>query len=152
MSAGVGTILKRLLSHARLSGKPERARISEYKTPPGDGLSFAVWLQGLGSAPDAGGLGVTAALLHVTTRWYMPMLHRPEEDIEIKIGDAADAYLARLNVDYGLGGAVRNVDILGEFGDPLAWSFGYVMIDKTMYRIADLPLMMVINDVWTQGG
>jgi hypothetical protein len=63
---------------------------------------------------------------------------------------AADAYLARLNGAFTLGGLVRNIDLLNEMGEPLVWNYGHATIDKTIYRIADLPIGVVFTTSWTQ--
>jgi hypothetical protein len=81
----------------------------------------------------------------------MPLTHRPEDEIETKTVAAADAYLARINADYDLGGTVRNIDILGEIGEQPTWEFGHANIDNKLYRIADLNLNVIFNDAWQQG-
>jgi len=150
VSAGAGAILQALRNHARLTGKFERARLGEYKAAPGTKLSFAVWSQFLGSSPVGSGLSDTAGLVHAFARIYMPITHKPEDDVELLPAEAADLYLERLNADFTLGGLVRNVDLLGETGTPLLWEFGHINIDNQIYRVADLPIRCVVNDAWPQ--
>lgn len=151
MSVNASTALRRLRDHAKLSIKGfEVARLGEFKSAPPNGLCFALWPQRLGSSPVGSGLASTNALLRCTARIYLSLTYRPEEDIEIKVTDAADQYLGRINGDYTLGGAVRNVDILGEAGDLPSWEYGHANIDNKLFRIADLNMNVIFNDSWEQ--
>ena len=150
MSVGAGTVLGRLLDHAKVLGVFTVARLTEFKSAPPQGLCFALWAQRLGTSPVGSGLASTNALMRCTARIYLPMLYKPESDIEVKVTDAADAYLGRLNGAFTLGGAARNIDILGEAGEPLMWDYGYANIDNSLYRIADLPMNIIFNDSWSQ--
>lgn len=150
MTVGADVVLGRLRDHAKILGLFEVARIGEFKSAPPGGLTFAVWSQRLGSSPVGSGLATTAALLQVTCRIYMPLTHRPEDEIETKPVAAADAYLGRINGAFTLGGAARNVDLLGEAGELPMWEMGHANIDNKLFRIADLNLRIIFNDSWTQ--
>ena len=150
MSVGADVALGRLRDHAKLLGSFEVARLGEFKQAPPNGLCFAVWGQRLGSSPVGSGLDATAALLQCTCRIYMPLSHRPEDEIETKVLAAADGYLGRINGGFTLGGIARNVDLLGEAGELPVWEMGHVNIDNKLFRIADLNLRIIFNDVWTQ--
>lgn len=144
-----GAVLTALLDHALATGLFEVAMIGEFISAPPSGLCFAVWADNLGSAPG-GGLSTTNAVLALTARIYFPALHNPRSEIEIHVTRAASAYLGRLNGAFTLGGQARNVDILGELGDPLLWNFGHATIDSKPSRIADLPIRVIFNDTWEQ--
>lgn len=150
MSAGAGAVLTAMLNLAKGLGVFEVARLTEFKSAPPQGLCFALWVQQLGAAPTGSGLDSTTAVLQATARIYIQMFTKPEELVEVRITDAADAYMGALSGSFTLGGLARNVDLLGEMGEPMIWTYGYVTIGSTMYRIADLPINVVINDVWTQ--
>lgn len=142
-------VLVALLDHARQQGAYEVARVGEFRKPT-KGLAFCVFMTSYGSANTGSGLADTAGLLHATARVQMPMLYQPEETLEGLVLDAADGYLSRLNGAFTLGGLVRNVDLLAEQGVPMVWEFGYIVIDQVAFRIADLPIRVVLNDQWTQ--
>lgn len=150
MSVDVTTALRRLLDHAKVLGVFEVARLTEFKSAPPNALCFALWCQRLGSSPVGSGLGSTNALLRTTARIYFPMTHRPEDEIDLRVFGAADGYLGRINGDFTLGGAVRDVDLLGEVGDVPTWEGGYANIDNKLFRIADLNMNVIFNDSWTQ--
>ena len=48
--------------------------------------------------------------------------------------------------------SVRNIDLLGMYGESLSMTAGYLDIDRTFYRVATVVLPMVINDMWSQSG
>jgi hypothetical protein len=146
---GAGDALSELHNVAKRLGVFEVARVGEFRGAPPNGVCFAVWAQELGSGVG-GGLATTAPLLSATARIYAPGTRKPERDLEIDVLNAADLYLGGLNAGFTLGGVARNVDILGEQGDPLKWQFGHIVIDNKIFRIADLQVHVVLRSEWAQ--
>lgn len=151
MTVNATGVLTALLDYAKALGVFEVARLTEFKSAPPNGLCFALWAQQLGSAPTGSGLASTTALLQATAQIYFPAFQKPEDDAELKVIGAADGYLDRISGGFTLGGLVRNVDLLGEMGEPLRWEFGYINIDNKISRTAVLQIRAVFNDAWTQG-
>lgn len=150
MSANASALLVALRDHARACGVFDVVRVAEFKSEPPNGLCFGLWMQQLGAAPTGSGLATTTALLQATAQIYFPAFHKAEEDIDLKVTNAADLYLGRLNGDVTLGGLCRNIDLLGEMGEDMTWVYGYVTIGQKVSRTATLPIDIVINDAWTQ--
>lgn len=150
MSAGAAGILRALLTHAKVLGVFDAARIVEPKVAPPPKLCFWVWTNTLGAAGSGSGLASTAADFQVFARITHPAISKPEDAAELAIVGAADSYLGRLCGDLTLGGLVRNIDVLGEQNEPIIWRFGYLTVGDTQYRIADLTVPCLINDAWTQ--
>lgn len=148
MSLDITTVLTRVADHARISGAFERVLIGEPKSAPGGGRTCAVWT-GPGGPADSG-LASTSMLMRFTVRVYVPMLQQPQDSVELDAVGAVDVLLAEYNGDFELGGAVRHVDVLGHYGNPLAFEPGYVTLDSTMFRVMDINLPLVINDVYEQ--
>ena len=146
-----GAVLTALLDHARLLGQFEQSRITEYKTPPPNGLCFAVWAETLGSAPEGSGLASTNALVVCMARIYYPAFGKDEALHEVRMLTAAAGYLGRLGEDLTLAGLVRNWDVLGQSGELPQWTFGHASIDNKISRIGDLSIRLILNDVWAQG-
>lgn len=150
MALGASAILTALLDHAHATGMFNVVRAAEFKSSPPSGLCFALWAQSLGPAPTGSGLASTTALMHCTAQIHYPAFATPEEDVDLKVVGAADAYMGRLHGDFTLGGLARNADLLGEMGEPMEWTFGYLNVDNKVSRIAVLQIYIVINDLWTQ--
>jgi hypothetical protein len=45
---------------------------------------------------------------------------------------------------------VRNVDLLGAYGAGLSALAGYLNVDNKMFRVVDLTLPLIVNNVWEQ--
>lgn len=149
MSLGISTILTRVADHGRAAGTFERVVIGEPKSPPGEGRTMAVWTEP--AAPASSGLASTSLAVRFTVRVYVPYAEpRDTENVELAAVEAADVLMAAYNGDFSLGGAVRNVDIFGEHGQALTVTPGYVTLNQTIFRVMDINLPLVVNDVYDQ--
>lgn len=150
MSLDVTGILAAVQSHALASGLFERVNGHEPKNAPGNGLTAAVWVQRVRPAQGASGLASTSGVLEVQLRIYSNMLAEPQDGIDPKVTEVTDALLTAYSGDFDLGGRVRDVDLLGEFGDGLSAEAGYVEQDHKMFRVVTITIPLVINDLWGQ--
>ena len=143
-------ILKALESHALRLGKLERVNRHEPKNSPGRGVTAAIWVQQVTPASAASGLAATSAVVTANVRLYANMLAEPQDAIDPNLVAAADALMNAYSGDFDLGGKVRNVDLLGQFGEGLAARAGYLEQDRKMFRVITITVPMVVNDVWAQ--
>lgn len=109
---------------------------------------MAVWTAPI--SPASSGLASTSLVMRFTVRVYVPMLNQPQDEIELDAVGATDVLMTAYNGDFTLGGAVRNVDIFGEYGTALTVDPGYVTVDSTTFRVMDINLPLVVNDVYDQ--
>lgn len=137
-------------SHAMELGIFERTNAHEPKAAPGNGLSWALWAQSVAPARGSSGLASTTAVLLFRVRLYQPMVSEPQDGIDPAVLGAVDLLINTYSGDFDLGGLVRNVDLLGQYGTPLGARAGYVTIGNTPYRIMDIDVPLVVNDVWSQ--
>lgn len=149
---GVGAqgLVDALLSHALASGRFDRVNGHEPKTPPGNGLTAALWAQRMVPVTSSG-LGTTSLLFVAQLRIYSNMLQEPQDAIDPNVCGAADDLLARYTGAFTLGGLVRQVDLLGAYGTPLEAVAGYITIQQTLYRCMTLTLPLLVNDAYDQG-
>lgn len=143
-------IFNALVSHGMASGLFERVNQHEPKNAPGNGLTMAVWLDRISPAVASSGLTSTTGLLTFSVRVYSNMVAEPQDDIDPALLTAVDALFSAYSGDFDLGGIIRNVDLLGQFSNPLGAEFGYVTIDNKMYRVGTLTVPLVVNDLWSQ--
>ncbi len=148
-----------LETHALRLGYFDRVNKSEPKRAPDYGITAAIWPQNLVPAGVASGLGATTGVATYVIRVYQPMLQDPIDQIEISMMRATAALIAALSADFQLtdaGGTgeplVRNIDLLGAHGGGLSAGAGYLDVDRTKYRVMDIAVPMVINDVFEQMG
>jgi len=145
------TILDAVQSHALASGWFTSVNGEEPKSPPDtSGLTAAVWVQDIGPARGGSGLVSTSVRLALTVRLYAGLWTEPGDAIDPNLTAALDVLLRSYSGDFTLGGTVREVDLLGQFGDPLSAKAGYMVQSGTEYRVMDIVLPLIVDDLWDQ--
>jgi len=152
MSIAITSILDGVISHTAASGWFDRVQGHEVVNAPGHGLTAAVWVQRIKPIPLASGLAVTSALLVLMQRLYQNALSEPRDAIDPNLIMAADALFAAYSNDFDLSGTIRNVDLLGQHGTALDGEAGYLDVSGKMFRIFDITIPLVVNDLWSQSG
>lgn len=150
MSLDIGAMLNVLVSHASSSGFFERVNGHEAIGSPGNGLSLGIWFQRVRPVGQVSGLTSTSARVEFSGRIYSPALQEPQDGIDPAIVAAADAMFVAYGGDFDLGSTVRNVDLLGQTGEPLSATAGWLDLGEVKHRVIDLLIPVVVNDVWTQ--
>lgn len=150
MTLGLLDIRDAALSHAQASGWFERVIGHEPKNAPGAGLTLALWVDSFTPVPRRSGLASTSTRVAMAARLYLPMAHEPQDEIDPTLLSAADQLLADYSGDFTLGGLVAQVDLLGAYGPPLGGRAGYLEHDGTVFRVFELAVPLIINDLWEQ--
>lgn len=150
MSIGVVNVFDRVVSHAQSLGMFESVNSHEAKSAPGNGLHCDVVADRLTPARGGSGQAATTGLLVLLVRVMTSMLAEPQDDIDPGILTACDALLGEYSGDFTLGGTVERVDLLGQFGQPLELRAGYIDIDNKKFRVMEITLPLVIDDIWSQ--
>lgn len=145
----IETAVNTLVSSALRSGYFDAGVESvEPKSAPGNGLYFATWIEQIQPIALRSGLNVTSAKVEMMCRIYRPMLSDPQGRIDTELAQASSYMLAQLTGDFGIDGAY--IDLLGAYGDPLGTQFGYVEMDRSMFRIADTVVPFIADNVFDQ--
>lgn len=150
MSLGVETLLDGIASHAMTLGVFERVNTHEYKSAPGKGLFAEIWIENIAPYPQGSGLAATTAVLVFNVRVRSDMVQEPQDAIDPAIINAVDLLFTAYSGDFTLGGAVRDIDLLGETGNQLRADAGYLNQDNRIFRIMTITLPIVVNDAWEQ--
>lgn len=150
MSLDIRTILSAVESHALASGYFVAVNGHEPKSPPNSGITAAVWVEQIGPARRASGLDSTTARLALYVRLYSSLVQEPADAIDPDLMTALDALMAAYSGDFTLGGLVRDVDLLGQHGDPLSARAGYLAEGGSEYRVMTINLPLIVNDLWDQ--
>lgn len=121
------------------------------KPTPRTGLWAAVWMQRLVPIGQISGQANTSGVLVFNIRIYANMLQEPQDAIDPKLTRAASNIMRNFHDDFDFGGLIRNVDLLGSTGvAALNAQAGYVEQDNTMFRIYDITVPCIVNDIWPQ--
>lgn len=152
MTINVTGITAALESHAAASGHFERVNGHEPNNPPGNGLTAAVWVDGIRPVAAVSGLAATSALVTSMLRIYAPALQEPQDAIDPNVLTATDALLIAYSGDFTLGGLVKQIDLLGQHGTPLGAQAGWLPFPDGggLYRVMTLTCPLVINDAFPQ--
>lgn len=147
-----------VVSHVSASGYFERVNQHEAVPEPGSGLTAAVWPLNM-RAIQLSGLDSSSIAVVMQIRIYSNLYQEPRDQIDPQVLKAASFLMRQYHDDFDFGGltigsiTVRNVDLLGMVGEPLRAVTGYLEIgENTVYRIVDIFVPVILNDVWPQGG
>lgn len=150
--AAVDALVASVESIAMTTGQFRRVNLHEPKSLPGSGLTCAIWVQSLEPVPAASGLASTSGYVVLNARVYGSAFKKPEDELDPQMMKAATVLIGAYSADFTLGSTVRNIDLLGEYGQRLAATAGYVTIESTVYRVMTLALPVIVNDMWQQVG
>ena len=148
--AAVSALVAQLESTAMTLNVFRSVNFHEPKSAPGTGLRLAIWCQSLEPIAFASGLASTSGYVVCWARVYGNMLAKPEDETDPRIMTAMTTLMGAYSADFALGGTVRNLDLLGAYGEKLAAQAGYVTIDQHLYRQMTLTVPCVVDDMWTQ--
>lgn len=148
--AAVENLVSSVVSISMQTGVFRRVNFHESKSAPGNGLNNDVWVQSIEPIAEASGLAATSGYVVVNSRILGNMLQKPEDRIDPRLMTAATTLIGAYSADFTLGGTVRNIDLLGEYGEKLRGQAGYLQVDGSMYRIFDITIPCVLNDMWAQ--
>lgn len=149
-TAAVNNLVSAVESVSMATGLFRRVNFHEPKSAPGNGLTNAIWAQSIEPLGGASGLDVTSGYVVVTSRIYLNMLVKPEDDMDPALMSAATTLIGAYSADFTLGGTVRNIDLLGEYGQSLRADAGYLQLNDGMYRIYSITIPCIVNDMWAQ--
>lgn len=147
--AAIIALFDALESHAQSLGIFERVNGHEPLSAPGLGLSYSIWLGGIAPVRSSG-LAATSARVEVSGRVWAPHRQKPPDDIDPGLLTATVTLLGAYSGDLDLGATVRAIDLLGAEGTALSAQAGYVEVEGNGYRVTDLTIPVIVNDVWTQ--
>lgn len=151
MTLAVSAICSHVMSHAKRLGIFTRVTWHEPKSAPGSGLTCAMWASSYTPVDSVSGLDVTSMRLEIGCRIYVEFKAQPEDRIDPQILDATSKLIDSFTGDIQLGGTTSmGVDLLGAYGNGLGARWGFVEIDRKQYRIADLVIPLVIDDIYDQ--
>jgi hypothetical protein len=148
--AAVVSLVSRLESIAMATAVFRTVNTHEPKSAPGAGLRLAIWVQSIEPIALASGLASTSGYVVCSARIYGNMLAKPEDEIDPRIMTAMTTLMGAYTADFTLGGTIKNLDLLGMYGQKLGAQAGYVAIDQHLYRQMTLTVPCVISDLWSQ--
>lgn len=148
--AAVTSLVDRLVSMALALGVFRSVNFHEPKSAPGTGVRLSIWTQEITPIARASGAASSSGYVVCNARAYGNMLAKPEDDIDPRMMTAMTTLIGAYTGDFTLGGTIRNIDLLGMYGQKLGAVAGYLTIESHLYRIMTLTIPCVIDDMWAQ--
>lgn len=149
MALDIQGILDVVCSHAMSTGYFEEVNQYESKQSPGNGITAAVWVTRV-SPVRTSGLAETSIRLELAVRLYSSTYIEPYDSIDPNLTLALDALMRAYCGDFEIGGQVRHVDIFGAYGNALETRSGYMNLDGKEFRVFDIRVPLIIDDLWSQ--
>jgi len=148
-SALVDALFASVVSEAQRLGIFTQVIGHEPKNAPPGGLSCACWWADISPARTSG-LASTDGRVEFAARVYSNMLQEPQDGIDPDILSAVGLLIGAYTDGFTLGGTVMEVDLLGAYGDALSAKAGYINHDNRLFRIGEITVPVIVNDLWTQ--
>lgn len=149
MAIAINEILDVVVSHAQATGYFVTVNEHESKQSNTNGISASVWIEKV-SPIRSSGLASTSVRLELEMRVYSSTYTDPYDDIDSNLLIAVDALFTAYLGDFDLGGTSRHIDIYGAHGHPLEVRVGYINLDGKEFRVFQIRLPIIVNDVWNQ--
>src|SRR5581483_1677147 len=127
-------VLDAVVSDALATGLFENVNGHEAASAPGSGVTADVWVGTMQALGVASGLDEVSVLLLLNMRVYKQWNSADRDLIDPALLSATGQMFATFAGGFTLGGLIRNIDVMGAHGTPLAAPFGYVTIDSIQYR------------------
>lgn len=140
----------KLVTYASLTGLFDAVITHEPKSAPTlGGFTFAIWFNRM-HPTQSSGLNSMSVRLEFQARIYSSMLQEPMDATDVRCLSIAGSLFSALAQGFTLGGAVREVDLFGETGDPLNAIAGYLSQDNKLYRVVDILIPVIVDDIATE--
>lgn len=151
MSIGIAAIVDAVASHARATGFFPTVMTHEPKAAP-TGPTVAVFVARVVPYRERSGLASVSVVVTLTVRLYANFLQEPQDNIDRDMVLGLDALMTAYAGDIDLGDTSREIDLLGMStgGNGVATEAGYINHDNKLFRVLDISLPVIVNDVWTE--
>lgn len=149
MSLDINGILDQVVSHALATGHFQTFNEHESKQSNTNGITGSVWVERI-TPIRSSGLATTSVRLELQMRMYSSTYTEPYDDIDSNLTQAVDAYFTALLGDFELSGEARHVDIFGAHGRPLEVDVGWINLDGKEFRVFQIRLPIIVDDIWAQ--
>ena len=127
----------------------DKVSMHEPKNAPGSGLEIS-WHAGAARALQSSGLAETSFLFTMFGAVTVNMKNAPEDDIDRNLFVAQLKLMRAFVGGFTLDGIAREIDVLGEFGQPIGWDPAYRNQDGRLFREFTMFVPVVIDDVLEQ--
>lgn len=146
----IDPIFDAVVSDVQRCGYLDKVNEHEPKRKPKTGITAGIWAQDIEPVGNISGLDSSCARIVFIVRLYQNMLKESPDTIDRNMLKATSDIMRRYHDDFDFEGLIRNVDLFGVAGIKLSCKAGYVDIDGALFRVYDIAVPCLVNDVWPQ--
>jgi hypothetical protein len=151
VSLSIDSITSALSSSAQALGVFDTVNSYEVKNPPGTGITCEIVFGSFELVPTRSGLQDVSFKLTYKVRIRTTWAQQPTDGIDPALLKACDVLLASYIGGFTLGGNTNAIDLLGlTGGTPITAQSGYIDQGGVMYRIVEITLPLIVDDLWTE--
>lgn len=144
-------LFDRVASHAASLGLfDNQVATHEPKNPPGNGVWCALWTDGIAPIPRISGLNETGGRVTFRVRIGANFIQEPQDSIDPHIMVACTTLMEEYSSHFTLDQTVMAVDLLGAYGQPLTARGSFVTMQQRVYRVLEIILPVIIDNMWVQ--
>jgi len=136
-------------SVALATGCFDTVNTHEPKAPPGTGMTCSIWTSDIRPVGSSG-LNAVSGLIELTMRIQTPALQEPADQIDPSVMQTVGTLMAAFGAGFTLGAIVREVDLIGQHSQGQRAKPGYVDQNGTVYRVFDVMLPLIVNDLYPE--
>lgn len=151
MTLSIDSIASALGDKALALGVFDTVTGHEVKSPPGTGITCEIVFGTFELIPTRSGLEDVSFKLVFKVRLRTTWAQQPADAVDPSLLKACDALLASYIGGFTLGGLTNAIDLLGlAGGTPISAGSGYIDQGGVMYRIVEITLPLIVDDLWTE--
>jgi hypothetical protein len=140
-----------VISVGRALGAFDKVNGHEPKNAPGRGLTLSYWLDRVRPCTRGNGLASTSANVVWLARVQLPGTYDPADEVDPILGVSAGKLINAYAGNLTMGGAVLpGIDLRGIEGVKLEGRYGYVTQEQKQFRMFDMTVPVLVNDVWSE--
>lgn len=148
--AWIDAILDAVVSDVSSTGYFAYVNQHEPLRKPHGQITAAVWIQHIEPLGVLSGLASTGGRILFVIRLFKNMFDKPTDEIDPRMWQAASSLMRRYHDDFDFSNTIRNIDLLGQHGIKLSAIAGYLPMEDGIYRIIDIQVPCLVNDIWPQ--
>lgn len=149
-ATAVADLFAQVEARAQALGGIEQVIGHEPRSAPVSLPALAVWFSGLGPARGVSGLDATSVRCEFRGRVYLNGQAKDEDKNEQKLLYLSALVMGAFSAAFTLGGDAMAVDLLGAWGSPLDAQPGWLAHDSKEFRVAEITVPVILDDVWRQ--
>ena len=150
MALDIRSIQDKLVSHALATGHFDSVNETKIDEPAGAGaVTCGIWADDIAPIRSSGQASTSVRIVF-KVRIFASTESAPESYLDPAMIDATSTLMNAYSGDFELSGDARAIDLLGMAGVTLSANAHYMNLSGIIFRVMDITVPVLLNDVWEQ--